>query len=296
MLERAQKAWTVSKLTWLAIVLFQFGSAGFAAWVAWARPEHGIVAIALPIGGLVLPVVTYALRSRAVDAYARGEAWRRVFMLNDSLGYEPSPGEYVALLLDADEGGLNLQRKPAGKYYASGLERGHPRLLENLAESAFYTTHLAKVMAGICSAAVFSAVLAFVLVVLGVLASPDVTPEGGTWLVDAGPRVAAMMSPLLAFFAAGQLMELAGAYAKLTRASRAVLDRAIDPRNSDLSQGAVLSLLGSYESALAAAALPIPDLLARMRSKKLNEDWRAVRERRKRAIAAQGVLDSRKTP
>jgi hypothetical protein len=296
MLERAQKAWTASKLNWLAIVVVQFASAGFAAWVAWARPEHGVVAIALPVAGLLLPVLTYFLRSRAGDAYARGEAWRRVFLLNDSLGYEPSAGEYVALLLDADEGGFNLQRKPAGKYYASEQEPGYPRLLENLAESAFYTTHLATVMAGICSAAVVSAALAFALVVLGVLASPDVSPEGGTWLGEMGPRVAAMTSPLLAFFAAGQLMELAGAYSKLTRASRAVLDRAIDPRNSDLSQGAVLSLLGSYESALAAAALPIPDLLTRMRSKKLNEDWRAVRERRKRAIAAQETRESSKTP
>jgi hypothetical protein len=296
MLERAQKAWTASKLNWLAIVVVQFTSAGFAAWVAWARPEHGVVAIALPIAGLLLPVLTYVLRSRAGHAYARGEAWRRVFLLNDSLGYEPSPGEYVALLLDADEGGLNLQRKPVGKYYASELEPGYPRLLENLAESAFYTTHLAKVMAGICSAAVFFAIFAFMVVMLGVLASPDVSPERGTWLGEAGPRVAAVSSALVAFFAAGQLMELAGAYAKLTRASRAVLDRAIDPRNSDLSQGAVLSLLGSYESTLAAAALPIPDLLTRMRSKKLNEDWRAVREHRKRAIAAQGTLEFSKIP
>lgn len=287
MLERAQKAWTASKLTWLAVVLFQFGSAGFAAWVAWARPEHGVVAIALPVAGLLLPLLTYFLRSHAGDAYARGEAWRRVFLLNDSLGYEPGPGEYVALLLDAGEGGLNLQRKPTGKYYASELDPGYPRLLENLAESAFYTTHLAKVMAGICYAAVVLAIFAFVVVVLGVLASPDVTPEPGTWLGEAGPRLAAVGSTVLAFFATGQLAELAGAYAKLAIASRAVLDRAIDPRNSDLSEGAVLSLLGSYESALAAAALPIPDLLARMRSKKLNDEWSAVRERRKKGIAAQ---------
>lgn len=287
MLERAQEAWTASKLAWLAVVLCQIGSTGFAAWIAWARPEHGVVVIALPVAGLLLPLLTYFLRSRASDAYARGEAWRRVLLLNDSLGHEPGPGEYVALLLDADGGGLNLQRKPAGNYYASELDPGYPRLLENLAESAFYTTHLAKVMAGVCYATVVLAVLALVLVALGVLASPEVTPEPGLWLGEAGPRVAAVASVLLAFFATGQLAELAGAYTKLTTASRAVLDRAIDPRNRHLSEGAVLSLLGSYEGALAAAGLPIPDILVRMRSKKLNGEWSAVRERRKRAIAAQ---------
>lgn len=282
MLERAQKAWTKSKLWWIGIVVIQVAAAAFASWCAWARPEHGLVAVALPILGALLPAVTFVARAQATAAYARGEAWRRVFLLSDSLDYEPDASEYAALLIDADASGPNFQRQPQGDYYASKLPPGYPRLQENLAESTFYTTRLARVMARACTAIMIVALALLACAVIGVLAAPLAAvarPDtaAAPWLAQVGPRIASVVSVALTFFVAGQLVELASAYSTLATSTRRVMDRALDARVA--SPGAVLSLLGGYEGALAAAALPIPDLLARMQSNALNAEWAAIRAR-----------------
>jgi hypothetical protein len=279
MLERAQKAWTKSKLWWLAIVLVQLASAAFATWCAWSRPEHGLPALALPVLGLLIPCATLFARAQANAAYASGEIWRRAFLLSDSLAHEPTAAEFAALLLDADTGGPNLQRAPIGNYYGSTLPPGPARLLQNLAESAFYTARLARIMAGVCTLVVIGACVLLALAVVAALGSPaigaDVTATA--WLVDVGPRLASVVSVVLTFLAAGQLVEVRFAYAGLASTSSMVMSRAL--AKQVVTEGGVLSLLGSYEAGLASAGLPIPDLLVRMHSGSLNADWAAIAAR-----------------
>lgn len=294
MLDRAQKAWTQSKLWWTAIVLIQLTSGSIAAWFAWTRPEHGVAAVTLPILGVLIPGITLFARAQAGSAYASGEAWRRAFLLKDSLHYEPDAGEYATLLLDADATGPNLQRAPTGGYYASTLPPGYPRLLENIAESAYYTTNLASVMARFCMVIVVLAVGVLCLVVVMALNSPLIdptpAPDAASWVARYGPQLGSLASVVLAFFATGQIVEIGLVYSSLASTSRSVMQRAL--QGGVMSPGAVLSVLGLHEAALAGAGLPVPDILARVQSEALNQGWADIRSRTKSRPVAKNVPPS----
>jgi hypothetical protein len=238
--------------------------------------------VALPVVTLAVGVATYFVRSWARDAYARGELWRRMFFLSDSLGYEPSASELGTLLLEQDASGRNRERKPAGPYYASSREKSNERLLENLAESAYLTTDLAKTMASVCTAAIFVALAFFAVVTVGLLASPSLTVADDSWLSSLGPRVASASSALLAFFAFGVLAELRSDYSSLARTSHHVFSRALELVSAEPSPAAVMSLLGSYDTALASVGAPVPTWLADHRMRELNARWTRIMEQHAR--------------
>lgn len=280
MLERAQQGWSESKRWWLWVLAIQAIAAIVATGSALVRPDHGAVAVALPILGMLIPVAVLYLRKRADGAFEAAEAWRRTYLLKDSLDHEPSPSEYLALALDAPTSGPNDQKRGTAPYYSSKLQPGFPRLMENLAESALHTTVGAEKMAGWCRAAVVVALVVCATAIVAALSLPltldgdDV--EGASRLARAAPQVASVTSVVLALIVTGQLVELALSCGGLARAARAVMRRALAFREASPSEGAALSLLGMYEAALAGAGIPI---FAVSDSEAIDKEWAEAQAR-----------------
>jgi hypothetical protein len=279
MLERAQLGWGASKRWWRGLAAMHAVSAIVAVTCAWTRPEHGIVAAALPAIGIFVPVVAFILRGRANAAFAAGEAWRRANLLRDGLAYEPTAREYATLALEAATAGKNDQTRGSAPYFASTLGTGYPRLLENLAESAFHSVDGASKTAQRCQVIAGLAVALIVLAVLAVLGAPLAAAAPGTdrTLAEIGPQVAGVASVALTVFATGQIVELAIAFAGLARTAQQVMDRALDLAEGAPSEGAVLSLMGVYDGALAAVGAPI---FAASDSAKMDAEWAQVLARR----------------
>lgn len=273
MLERAQKGWSTSKSWWRWLLAIQGIAAIVGVVTAWTRPEHGVVAVVLPVLAVLIPVTALEFRARANRAFAAAEMWRRAYLLKDSLGHEPTGSEYLALALDAPTSGPNDQTR-SSPYFASTLPHGYPRLMENLGESAFHTSVGADAMAGWFRLAVATALIVSVTALLAALYLPltiDTHDQAGlSSLARAAPQVASVFGVVLTLILSGQAFELMRAYTGLARTARLVMERALVLRGTRPTAGATLSLLGTYDAAIAGAGVPI---FATRDPAELDRDW-----------------------
>lgn len=286
--ERAQEAWSSAKNYLRILLVVQVFALGIALWAAWTRPEHGPM-VALPIlFGVLFPMLSYELRSRVGDAYRKAEMWRRDSFLENAFGDASDRQSVAHMLLEGGERGRNFERKPLGSYYASTKEHGHERLLDNLAESAFYTARIAGSAARFYRFVVALVIFLLLAVMMGLLLAPAIDDTTEHWLVSAAPRFANAASIVLATLASGQAVTLASSYAKLAEDSRAVLAGALAARKAPSTLANVMSLLGSYDCSLAAAGVPLPELAARRHAVELNTNWLEVMAKDARSVAVSG--------
>ena len=156
-------------------------------------------------------------------------------------------------------------------YYYSTLPHGVGRLVENLQESAFYSSHL------FFSAAKRSLVLFVVpsaaILVLSLLLPLVAEPLGFT--------IARTLVAMMLFFAASESLAEAGAFLRAARSARDT-DRRLEGLG-DASQEVILAAFADY-SAMSSAAPPIPGSVYAAHRERLRKEWED-RTRRKGVVA-----------
>ena len=117
---------------------FPINVALFAAAIISCFQLPGWATNILALAGVVAQVTLFFLRVLAADHQGRGEEIRRMAMLQDGLGMQPSP---VSLARLHEIIGDFNHREPAflQPYYASKQLAGSRRLLEITEECAFFT-------------------------------------------------------------------------------------------------------------------------------------------------------------
>jgi hypothetical protein len=226
-----------------------------------------IFALLLQVGSLLLKRVWYR-------HYASAEEIRRIAVLKDGLGLEPSElhkAEIVSRVGNAPE----VKRIFVGKYYASEKVPSVARFLDDVAESAFWTQKVAY-FAG-------SAILAVVLVAAGI----SVFSLLGFVTAGLAPAKLKIMAEALVvtlgFIVTSELLFLSLEYFGLSenacrKLSAAFMQLELGPGDRD----AALLLFGEYNCALASAP-PLPNFIYKLLQQKLIVAW----ETRKMALPLQ---------
>lgn len=262
--EAMKRQFSFAKLSWATILVLQvlaFGMAIVAVnLTAWTLP-------ALICGALV-PISCTVLKRWAGTAYDRGEALRRLVVVSDGLGRPPSAVESAAAATEVPWL-PSLDPDPLGSYYASTKAPGPTRLADIVAESAMFTSRLAKTSQAVCFLAVAFGLVVGVARLLVFVAHPLGTP------IDA-ERAAQAASMVLAFGFTTEFAGLMLAYGDLAGAARRSLDTCgrlaekVDARLDD-----VMSSVADYDLALAKAP-PLSGLVYRLQRTFLDGVWRKI--------------------
>ncbi|HEX3595516.1 MAG TPA: hypothetical protein VHU80_10450 [Polyangiaceae bacterium] len=212
----------------------------------------------------------------------RGDAIRQLVLLSDSLGTPIPPADQAKVRRWVPQ--TELAPAPyVAPYYASKLPAGPRRLADNLAETAYFTEHLAEKLAtAFAAAAVLTlAMLAVGIYVAAAAAEGAAAPAGAAAAAASAPSAATVLPSLIkgavsviAFFVFGDCSVLAWRFIRLKLSASAAFRAASELRDdvgADLAQ--VLPLLQDYESARIQAP-PIPSWLHRRNMDELNADYR----------------------
>ena len=216
-------------------------------------------------GILALLVPIFILISRCIytNHYDLAEKMRRLLLLMDSLGIEPSAGEiaqFGAEIGKSDTRTIGF-RPP---YYNSKLEIGNNRLAENIAESAFFTQYVSK-----CAKLIFTVISMVGVLMFVILLTTK------SWL-DIGNGViwSRLLVTVAVFFSTGDFAWIAYQFYRL----HLMAERTFTKAHKLTQQGSIntleiFRLMDDYNCALIQTP-PIPDKCYEYYSDKLNEAWR----------------------
>ncbi|MEK6776177.1 MAG: hypothetical protein AABY87_04750 [bacterium] len=241
-----------SLLLYLLAALSVFYSAG------WGVKTIGVIAF-------IIQILLFFSRALTGRHFSLGEQIRRLAMLNDGLGKSPSELQLAKL---KEKIGVIETDEPAyvGPYYESKLPVGPKRLLEIVAESAFFTSGLART-----SVYVFGviSIVGVLLVFTGLIFV--LKTELSQSNLDAAAKIAVIS---MAFWATGDLASTALRFNSLANASEKILDQC----------GYFLTQAGDCRDEAHATAAeyncaviqtpPIPAFIYKWRQNILNEAWR----------------------
>jgi hypothetical protein len=197
-----------------------------------------------------------------------GEQIRRLAMLKDGLGIEPSKFQLAKL---QERMGKTKSSEPAyiGSYYESALPVGPKRLLEITAESAFFTSALARTSA--CIFMVISAVgISIVFIGLIIIIQTGLSQT----MLEAVAKTAVIS---MAFWATGDLALTAFRFYSLAHVSEKVFDQCgrLLSQDTDSRDDAHITV-AEYNCAVNQAP-PIPGVVYWWRQDSLNDAWRRHR-------------------
>jgi hypothetical protein len=262
--EAMKRQFSVAKLSWAAILVLQMLAFGLAVvavnCTAWTLP-------ALVCGALV-PISCTVLKRCAGTAYDRGEALRRLIVVGDGLGRPPSAVDLAAAATEVP-GFRSLDPDPLGSYYASTKAPGPTRLADIVAESAMFTSRLARTSHTVCFLAVALGLVLGVARLIVFVARPLGTP------IDA-ERAAQAASMVLAFGFTTEFAGLMLAYSDLATAARRSLDtcgRLAEKADAQLDD--VMAAVGDYDLALSKAP-PLSGIVYRLQRTFLDGAWRKI--------------------
>jgi hypothetical protein len=226
-----------------------------------------VLAFAFQIGGLLL-------KHFSSRHYESAEEIRRIAVLKDGLGMEPSELRKAEIVSRVGSGPAP-DRIFVGKYFASEKPPGVLRFLDDVSESAFWTHKVAS----------FTARAILVLVLFG--AAVSVFSLLG--LVGAGlpatrlKIVGEAVVVTLGFVVTGELLLLSLQYFALSEnAFRKMAAASTQVESNGADRDAAILLFGEYNCALAGAP-PLPTFIYKLLLDKLNAAWDA----RKRALPVQ---------
>ena len=217
--------------------------------------------IAMVLTAFLGPISSFVCREIGSHFYGKGERVRRLLLLQEGLGREPS----VSDLLEIRRGEASpvaSEPPPLGPYYASSSSDGFARLLYRVQESAFWTSGLAMRTALIhyvvAGAGVLAALVTAVVLLSGAAADGSIYPR--------------LFAALLVFFLSGTTMTSARSYHSLGAAADKVATRADKLRRHEVDPIDLYKLMSAYDCALA-KALPIPSYVYRHMQPKLQAVW-----------------------
>lgn len=166
---------------------------------AWVLAIAGLLALVAPIG-------VVWLREWASTLIQQADKCRRLVLYADGLGEEISQKDLATIRSWTT--GIQLKAAPFTRpYYASNLPSGSNRLVDIIAESAYFTCHLAGKVAG--NLQIIVAISALVL--LGILYLSICVPNSTSIIII----VAKSAISAIAFFLAGDLFLLWKKYSDL---------------------------------------------------------------------------------
>jgi hypothetical protein len=215
------------------------------------------------------------LRSDGVRATAQRLRRRLEFL--DGLGRELDEAEYSDLVVRSPSSVKKAARcgKKRTEYFGSSRPVGAERLLENLAQSAWWSKHLAEAMRLVLAVAVTLTVLgAIVMLIVSVHHVSSTANAGGaaTARLDETARIVSSTVVLLFSIGAIRLVLTFHQFAASSGVAEQQARRAL--AGSDLDAVAAERLLHEYQLARAGAPM-VPQWIYNFRKKELNREWRA---------------------
>lgn len=219
--------------------------------------------VALGIAAFVVPLFLFFTRFEYTHHYEIAEKMRRLLLLMDSLGVEPSQAELAQFWAETGRGRVKTVAfvRP---YYDSKRPIGFNRLAENVGESAYFTKYLSRAAAA--TFALFSCLGIILVVLLLVTVS---------WLkIEAGDLYSRVFVTTAVFFSTGDFCWIALQFFRLHSSCHTILTRAGKMNDeNDIRPEDAYRLMQDYNCALI-QALPIPEFFYGKRIGKLNRAWR----------------------
>lgn len=241
-------------LLFVGALIASFG-AGPTAWLL------GLVAF-------VAPIVNFVLKELSRFHYGIGERARRIQLLRDGLGREPSEAE----LLDLDDiatDAKSSEPEPIKSEFSSNLTVGPARLAHITQEAAYFTrsraraaSHLFLALTGIGVLGTFA--LLWLLLVFPVAEIGGVPVSAQNW--------AKASATLLVFFATGSFAEMWRSFDGLARTAGATFDKCDGYRKGDPALLDVVLAVSTYDTALGRAPA-IPTFIYKRGREKLHASW-----------------------
>lgn len=245
----------------------------FVIWLGIAQFLLVILSFFAPLKGwpfcvaiamFFIQVTMFFLRYRSQTKFGFAEEIRRAALLNDGLGRNLPAFELARLDLRV---GASKNREPPiiRAYYSSSLPVGPRRLLESFHESVYFTSYLAEtsmlIFGGLAIGGAAAAAIAAILLFGSGLVTTEVTS-----LAQIG--IAAM-----AFFAAGDMLQMALGYRGLKLATDGLL-RSCDTirEQSSPSLDVVTNLTNEYGIALIQSPVILSPVY-KARQKRIQETW-----------------------
>ena len=264
---------------WLYRIALPINALAVCSSIASAFNLDTGVAITLAMIAFVAQAGIFAIKELlAAPHQERAEKIRRLAMLQDGLGEEPSPNTLAQIKEQIGE--LKNGEPPyIGEYYTSQEEVGYRRLLDITSESAFYTASSARRLSRtLFWAAGLGTFLVFVLlyIVLSALSQGAIAPEEGTL----AQSIAKISLIIFAAVGLGQMTSAALGFHALATSARMVNEQCESALSSGASKKAMmtwaLTAFTEYNCAVSKAA-PIPSLAYRWNLKNVDAAWRLRR-------------------
>ena len=254
---RAEQYWITSLCVSTLTLVFSIAVLWFDAsgWIIFA----GVLSLATPV------VVAWA-RDQASTSLLRADKCRRLILYADGLGHEISHEDLAQVR--AWVMGLTLTEAPFTRpYYQSEKAPGSRRLADIVAESAFFTEHLARKLEFMLWVA-FGAALVAACAILYLF---DLQSDAPAQLLG---TVAKSIATVIAFLISGDLLLLAKKFGELREEAHHVFQRCAHLRKEQsLSADEVRVVVDDYGIALLQAP-PIPSWLYLAYRDPLNNIWR----------------------
>ncbi len=266
LIEAMRTEYGKSKFWWGCSLVF--GLALYPLAVLSVFYSDGLVAKSFGILALLLQLLLFTFRVCMGRHLSLGEQIRRLAMLKDGLGIEPSKYQLAKL---QERMGKTKSSEPAylGPYYDSTLPVGPKRLLEITAESAFFTHALARTSA--CIFTVISALgISIVFIGLIIIIQTGLSQT----MLDAVAKTAVIS---MAFWVTGDFAFTALRFCSLALTAEKVFDQCgrLLSQDTDSRDDAYITV-SEYNCAVNQAP-PIPGFVYWWRRDSLNEAWRRHR-------------------
>lgn len=257
---------------WASLGLVAVGVAA-ALVVSWNPPERNLWLAWLAMLSVCCPVLAAVVRHRSGHLAGRADVCRRAALYHDSIG-ESLPCDQRRLIA-LWPSHIQLHKETAGEaYFSSDAPTGHVRLAENLAESAFWTSDLARVVS--IAGFVISGGLTFAMI--AVATSAAYLPFDPRAFATAQSGISAIAT-VITVFLIGELALTSFAYLTLASNAQSVFHAASQlAADSNATIHQVLRVGEEYSIALA-ANLPLPDLVYAIRRSKLTAAYRSASRR-----------------
>lgn len=252
-----ERLWTVSIVA-NAIALL-------AALVAVILPADSAWSVATGLVAFLAPVASALLREAAAISTDRGDKIRQLVLLSDSLGKEIPSSEQAKVRRWVP--GESLSAAPYVRpYYSSPLPPGPARLADNIAESAFFTEHIAEqVVRALASGGLF---------VVGLMLAIFYVAGSATAASHALASIARGAAVAAAFLVSGDYAVLLWRFVRLKAAAQEACRSASSLRESSALQlEEVIPVAQDYDAARIQAP-PLPRWLHVRSMEELNADYR----------------------
>jgi hypothetical protein len=230
--------------------------------VAWPLPRWLTGLLAL--GTVLAQIAAFVFRQAALSCYVEAESVRRRIMLQDGLGIAPSPSIF-APLHERSAGMATTEAKLDRTFYDSDEAQGSRRLLDIIAEAAFFTSSLARrTWKAFAATAIIGLAAPLILLLLAtILGTAESVLEVGARAVIAS----------MAFWVVGDIAAMAIQFFQLSLNAEQMLDQCERLlRQSNLETTDVLLLYAEYNCAVVRTP-PIPFWIYTSCRDRLNEAW-----------------------